>query len=98
MDRRTAGRPPAARNRAPRGQIMSLPEHAVVVLTRDLPQHNLRAGDVGAVVHVYQGGSAYEVEFVTGAGETVAVETLVPADVRALGASEILHSRRVSAA
>jgi hypothetical protein len=77
---------------------MNLAEHAVVVLTRDLPQHGLRAGDVGAVVHVYSVDAAYEVEFVTGAGQTVAVETLAPTDIRPLGAGEILHSRSVSAA
>jgi hypothetical protein len=47
-------------------KIMNMSEHDVVVLTRDLPEHGLRAGDVGAVVHVYSNGKAYEVEFVTG--------------------------------
>lgn len=77
---------------------MSLVEHAVVVLTRDLPEHGLRAGDVGAVVHIYADGQAYEVEFVTGTGETLAVETLAPNDLRPLAAGEILHSRKVTAA
>lgn len=77
---------------------MSIAEHDVVVLTRDVPEHSLRAGDVGAVVHVYTEGKAYEVEFVTGAGQTLAVETFEPKDIRPLGASEILHSRNVSAA
>ncbi len=31
-------------------------EHDVVVLTQDLPDVRLRAGDVGTVVHVHQGG------------------------------------------
>ena len=73
-------------------------ERDLVVLTRDVPEHNLRSGDVGAVVHVYAGGKAYEVEFVTGSGQTLAVETLEPKDVRPLGAREILHSRSVTAA
>jgi hypothetical protein len=77
---------------------MSIAEHDVVVLTRDLPEHNLRAGDVGAVVHVYTAGRAYEVEFVTGAGQTLAVETLEPKDIRPLGANDILHIRSVPAA
>jgi hypothetical protein len=77
---------------------MSIAEHAVVVLTRDLPGQNLRAGDVGAVVHVYPQGKAYEVEFVTGAGQTLAVETLDPSDIRPLGAGDILHIRSVTAA
>jgi hypothetical protein len=63
-----------------------------------LPQHKLRAGDVGAVVHVYDGGKAYEVEFVSGSGQTLALETLEPQDVRSLGEGDILHIRNVAAA
>ena len=43
-----------------------------IVLVIDVPEHGLRAGDVGAVVAVY-GDSAVEVEFVTGAGNTQAL-------------------------
>ena len=77
---------------------MSIGEHELVVLTRDFPEAGLRAGDIGAVVHVYSEGRAYEVEFVTGSGQTLAVETLEPGDIRSLGESEILHARRVPAA
>lgn len=77
---------------------MNLAEHDVVVLTRDLPEHGLCAGDVGAVVHVYQDGKAFEVEFITGSGQTLAVETLEPNEIRSLGESEILHIRSVTAA
>ena len=77
---------------------MSIAEHAVVVLTRALPENGLQPGDVGTVVHVYADGKAYEVEFVTGSGQTLAVETLEPAAVRTLGSSDILHTRSVSAA
>ena len=68
-----------------------------VVLARDLPALSLEQGDVGAVVHVYAGGSAVEVEFVSGSGSTVAVETLAASDVRPLGAAEILHARALAA-
>jgi hypothetical protein len=77
---------------------MTVREHEVVVLTRDVPEHKLRAGDVGAVVHVYDNQSAYEVEFVTGSGQTLAVASLSPNDIRALGEGEILHARNVTAA
>ena len=63
-----------------------------VVLTHSIPEHHLETGDVGAVVHVYNGGT-YEVEFVTGAGKTVAVLTLTDEDVRAMREREILHAR-----
>jgi len=45
------------------------------------------------VVHHYADGAAYEVEFVTAAGATVAVVTLETADLRPVGGSEILHVR-----
>jgi uncharacterized protein DUF4926 len=51
-------------------------EHDSVVLTRDLPASGLVAGDVGVVVHVYRDRAAYEVEFVSLDGSTIAVETL----------------------
>ena len=77
---------------------MTIREHDVVVLNRDVAEHHLRAGDVGAVVHVYEDGKAYEVEFVTGSGRTLAVETLELKDIRPLGDGEILHIRKVAAA
>ncbi len=57
----------------------------------------MEEGDVGAVVHVYAEGRAIEVEFVSGSGSTVAVETLSPTDVRPLGDREILHARALAA-
>lgn len=67
-----------------------------VVLIRDVQEHGLRQGDVGAVVHCYRSGSAYEVEFVTGEGRTVAVLTLEAKDIRAMRSDEILHVRQVA--
>lgn len=67
-------------------------EFDTVVLKRDLPGVGLRTGDIGAVVHRY-GPGGYEVEFVTGGGDTVAVLTLSDADVRPLAPREILHAR-----
>lgn len=72
-------------------------EHDTIVLRRDLPALGLKRGDVGAVVHVYGDGAAVEVEFVSGAGTTVGVETLELEDVRPLGRDEILHARSIPA-
>lgn len=66
-----------------------------VVLTHDLPEHGLQRGDVGAVVHVYGGGKAFEVEFVAAAGETQALLTLEAKDVRPMAGTEILHAREL---
>ncbi len=42
----------------------------LVVLTRDLPNERLAAGDVGTVVLMHQQGAGYEVEFTTLSGDT----------------------------
>ena len=63
-----------------------------VVLVRDLPDAGLRAGDLGAVVHVYS-PDAVEVEFVTAAGRTQALVTLATRDVREVGDDDLLTVR-----
>lgn len=73
-------------------------EHDCVVLTQDLAEEGLQAGDVGTVVHIHQGGAGYEVEFMTLAGETVAVATLLSSQVRAIAPRDIAHARELSAA
>ena len=40
-----------------------LKEHDHVVLTVDYPDYDLKAGDVGTVVHIYSNNIAYEIEF-----------------------------------
>ena len=69
-----------------------------VVLAHGLKDHNLTRGDVGTVVHCYAGGKAYEVEFVTGEGKTIAVVTLERSDIRLMQKQEILHVREYALA
>jgi hypothetical protein len=57
----------------------------------------LSRGDIGAVVFCYKDGAGFEVEFVTGKGETVAVITLEPKDVRPMHPNELLHAREIRA-
>lgn len=66
-----------------------------VVLTKDVPELGLRRGDVGAVVHAHTGGQAFEVEFVTLSGKTVAVATLPVDCLRPAGPTEIAHAREL---
>jgi hypothetical protein len=73
-----------------------IPEHSLVVLDCDPPHDKLNRGDVGTVVHVYKGGRGYEVEFVDGAGRTVALVTVGADDVRPIEAGELLHARRTA--
>jgi len=63
-----------------------------VVLNRDLPEHGLRAGDLGAVVEVY-GADGFEVEFVRASGQTKALLTLRGADLRSVAESDMLAVR-----
>lgn len=69
-------------------------EHDSVVLMEDDRVYGLEAGDIGAVVHVYSEGEAFEVEFVTFSGRTAAVITVAADKVRAVGADEIPHVRQ----
>lgn len=69
-----------------------------VVLTGDVPEHGLRKGDVGAVVHRETDREAFEVEFVTAEGKTVAVLTLTEGDIRPMASGEILHARELASA
>ncbi len=71
-------------------------EHDRVVLKTPVPAEGLEAGDVGAVVHVYRDGQAYEVEFLTLDGRTAAVVTLEADQVRPVHKREITHARELS--
>lgn len=66
-----------------------------VILTTDLIEHGLKAGDLGTVVLLHK-QSGYEVEFMTLDGETVAVISLSPDQVRPVGRREIAHARLVT--
>jgi len=73
-------------------------ELASVVLTTDMPERGLQAGDIGTVVMVHQEGQRYTVEFMTLSGDTVAVVTLPADQVRPIRANEIAHVRELLAA
>jgi hypothetical protein len=66
-----------------------------IVLTTDLPEYGLERGNIGTVVLVHRHDAGYEVEFVTLDGETVAVVSLLPSQVRRIGHGEIAHARAV---
>lgn len=63
-----------------------------VVLKVELPEYGLKQGDIGTIVLVHD-GEAYEVEFMTLEGETVAVVTLFADQVRPIGEHEIANAR-----
>ena len=71
-------------------------EHDCIVLTQDLPEECLRAGDVGTVVHVHGVHAGYEVEFATLTGRTVAVATVLP-QIRPVSPRNLTHVRELAA-
>lgn len=68
-----------------------------VVLKKNLAGQGLRASDVGTVIYIYKAGQAFEVEFLTLHGETVAIATLEASQVRPVQKREITHARLLRA-
>jgi hypothetical protein len=75
-----------------------------VALTRDIPQHNLREGDVAVVVEHLPGTPAtdgedgYALEVCNAVGETIAVVIVPASAVKPLTEHEILQVRPLSSA
>lgn len=63
----------------------------VVALTVDLPEYNLRRGQVGTVVEILADGAAYEVEFSDRDGRTYESLGLSPDQIM------VLHYEAVTA-
>lgn len=77
---------------------MKIKEHDCVVLTADLPAEGLLAGDVGTVIHIHKDGVAFEVEFITLTGRTVAVATVESSQLRPVSRQDLNHVRELVAA
>ncbi len=73
-----------------------LEEHDLVVLLADVPgEDDLKAGDVGTIVHIHPERAAFTVEFMTFDGNTVAVVTVPASQVRPVTGEDLTHARRV---
>jgi hypothetical protein len=77
---------------------MKIKEHDCVVLTGDLPDEGLESGDVGTVIHIHKGESAYEVEFTTLDGRTLTVATIEFGKLRPVSGRDVAHVRELEAA
>jgi hypothetical protein len=64
----------------------------IVALVHDLPEHGLKAGDIGTVVLLHD-DQGYEVEFTTFGGDTIAIVTVRKDEVRPMRGDEIHHAR-----
>ncbi len=69
----------------------------LVALLRDLPERELRKGDIGTVVEVLN-GPAVVVEFVEASGDTRAVLTVEEPDLRKVEPHEMLAVRSLDRA
>lgn len=70
-------------------------ELETVALTHDINEYGLEDGDLGAIVHCYEDGEAFEVEFVDFDGKTIALLTLNKEDIRQLSGRQVLHVREL---
>ncbi len=68
-----------------------------IVLTTDIPEYGLTAGDIGTIVMVHEAGRSFEVEFVALDGEALAIASLSPTQIRLVTHHEIAHARPVAA-
>ena len=73
---------------------MAYRELDTVVLVRDVPEHSLRAGDLGAVVYVHS-PERFEVEFIRASGQTQALVMLEDADLRGVRDQDLIAVRQV---
>ena len=64
-----------------------------VVVTTDLPEQNLKEGDLGTVVMIHGNHEGYELEIFNAKGETLDVVTVYANQVRALKPSDRLSVR-----
>ncbi len=71
-------------------------ELETVVLKRDISEHRLKSGDIGAVVLCHEDKIHFEVEFVAADGKTIAILTLSEKDIRPTAGAEILHVRPIA--
>ena len=72
-------------------------EHEQAILTTILPDSSLLPGDIGTVVHIYEGNSAYEIEFFTVDGQTLDVVTVEATHVRPVDSHAVFHDHQISA-
>ncbi len=80
---------------------MKLELYTDAVLTRDLPAHALRRGDVVKVVDSHpmpDGLTAYSIEVFNAVGETIAVTSVNSVDLEPLLANEVFSVRKLSVA
>ena len=81
---------------------MNLPLYQRVALKRDLPEHNLKRGDVAVLLdhvsHPQGGEQGCVLEVFNALGDSIAVVAVPESDVEALRADEVLSVRPLARA
>lgn len=81
---------------------MSLPLYQRVALKRDLPEHNLRQGDVATLLdyvpHPERGEQGCVIEVFNALGESLAVLTVRASEIEGLRADELFAVRPLAQA
>jgi hypothetical protein len=78
---------------------MIFKEFQQVALAKDIPENNLRRGDLATIVEIHpaSGGEVgYSIEIFNALGETIAVTTVPESALEELTANEILHVRSLT--
>ena len=71
-------------------------EHEQIVLTSEVTGDHgeeLKPGDVGVIIHIHPNAEAFVLEFFTLEGETAAIATVLPSQMRPVTGKEITHAR-----
>ena len=78
---------------------MIFKEFQQVALAKDIPENNLRRGDLATIVEIHpaNGGEVgYSIEIFNALGETIAVTTVPESALEELTANEILQVRSLT--
>lgn len=78
-----------------RGRHEMFKELDCIVLTADIEEEGLKAGDGGTIVHMYPGGDAFIVEFMMGDIYTVILADVLPSQARLATNEDFTHTRSV---
>ena len=81
---------------APKASTVKGLQVRALLPSSDIPDEGLESGDVGTAVHVHHNGASYEVEFMTLTGDTVAVATVLPSQLRPVSRKDIAHVRELA--